>query len=62
MAGIFLRIEGTFMDDDRAVLSGSELIRWVIVAVVIIAGIVLFFYFAPSTKPAVPPTVQESPR
>jgi hypothetical protein len=49
------------MDDDRA-LSGSELLRWVIVAAVIIAGIVLFFYFAPSSKPAVPPTVQESPR
>ena len=50
------------MDDDRAALSGSELIRWMIVAAIIIAGVVLFFYFAPTTKPAVPPTVQESPR
>jgi hypothetical protein len=50
------------MDDDRVALSGSELIRWLIVAAVIIAGIGLFFYFAPSSKPAVPPTVQESPR
>jgi uncharacterized BrkB/YihY/UPF0761 family membrane protein len=50
------------MDEDRAALSGSELIRWMVVAAIIIAGIVLFFYFAPSTKPAVPPTVQESPR
>ena len=50
------------MDDDRAALSGSELIRWVIVAAIIIAGIVLYFYFAPSTKPAVPSSVQESPR
>lgn len=50
------------MDEDRATLSGAELIRWVIVAAIIIAGVVLFFYFAPSTKPAVPPTVQESPR
>jgi uncharacterized BrkB/YihY/UPF0761 family membrane protein len=50
------------MDDDRAALSGSELIRWVIVAAIIIAGVVLYFYFAPSTKPAVPPSVQESPR
>jgi hypothetical protein len=50
------------MDDDRASLSGSELIRWMVVAAVIIAGIVLFFYFAPTSKPAVPPTVQESPR
>jgi hypothetical protein len=50
------------MDDDRVALSGSELIRWMIVAAIIIAGIGLFFYFGPSSKPAVPPTVQESPR
>jgi hypothetical protein len=31
-------------------------------AALIIAGIALFFYFAPSTQPVVPPTVQESPR
>ena len=50
------------MDDDRVVLSGSELVRWVVVAVMIIAGIGLYFYFAPSTKPAVPPSVEEAPR
>ncbi len=50
------------MDDDRVTLSGSELLRWVVVAAIVIAGIALFFYFAPSTKPAVPPTVQEGPR
>jgi len=50
------------MEDDRVELSGSELLRWMIVAVIILAGIGLFFYFAPSSKPAVPPTVQESPR
>jgi uncharacterized BrkB/YihY/UPF0761 family membrane protein len=50
------------MEDQRVTLSGSELLRWTIVALVIIAGIALFFYFAPSTKPAVPPSVQESPR
>jgi hypothetical protein len=50
------------MDDDRVVLSGSELVRWMVVAAIIIAGIGLFFYFAPSSKPAVPPSVQESPR
>jgi hypothetical protein len=50
------------MDDDRVVLSGSELARWLIVALVIAAGIGLFFYFAPSSKPAVTPSVQENPR
>lgn len=49
------------MDDDRVVLSGSELVRWLVVAAMIIAGIALFFYFAPSTRPAVPPSVEESP-
>jgi uncharacterized BrkB/YihY/UPF0761 family membrane protein len=48
------------MDQDRVELSGSELIRWLLVAVLIIAGIVLFFYFAPSTRPVVPPSVEES--
>jgi multidrug efflux pump subunit AcrA (membrane-fusion protein) len=48
------------MEDDRVALSGSELVRWVIVAAIVLVGIGLFFYFAPSTKPAVPPSVQES--
>ena len=50
------------MDDDRVTLTGSELVRWMVVAAIIIVGIALFFYFAPSTKPAVPPSVQEAPR
>jgi hypothetical protein len=50
------------MDDNRAELSGSELMRWLIVALVVVAGIALFFYFGPNSKPAVPPSVQESPR
>ena len=50
------------MDDDKVQLSGSELVRWIIIAAIIIAGIGLYFYFAPSTPPAVPPSVQESPR
>jgi multidrug efflux pump subunit AcrA (membrane-fusion protein) len=51
------------MDDEgRVVLSGSELLRWLIIAAVIIAGIGLYFYFAPSTEPAVPPSVGETSR
>jgi hypothetical protein len=50
------------MDDEKVELSGSELVRWMIVAIVILAGIGLFFYFAPASKPAVPPSVQESPQ
>jgi hypothetical protein len=48
------------MDKDRVELSGSELVRWAVVAAIIIAGIGLFFYFAASNEPVVPPTVQES--
>ncbi len=50
------------MDNHRVVLSGSELARWIVVAALIIAGIGLFLYFAPSTKPMVPPSVEESPQ
>jgi len=48
------------MEHDRLEVSGWELSRWLVVAALIIAGIGLFFYFAPSTKPVVPPSVEES--
>jgi hypothetical protein len=47
------------MDHDRTELRGSELLRWLVVAALVIAGIGLFFYFAPSSKPVVPPSVGE---
>jgi len=50
------------MEREQMTLTGSELVRWIIVAVIAAAGIGLFFYFAPSTEPAVPPSVQESPQ
>jgi hypothetical protein len=48
------------MENDQESVGGSELFRWLVVAVLIIAGIGLFLIFAPSTKPAVPPSVEES--
>lgn len=48
------------MNDDRVEVSGSELARWLVVVAIIIAGIGLFFYFAPTSKPSVPPSVEES--
>ena len=48
------------MDKDRTELAGTELLRWAVVAAIVIAGIALFFYFAASTEPVVPPTVQEA--
>jgi hypothetical protein len=50
------------MDHERTVVTGSELIRWIIVAALIIAGIGLFFYFAPATQPVVSPSVEETVR
>jgi len=50
------------MDQERITLAGAELIRWLILAALIVAGIALFFYFGPSTQPVVPPSVQETPR
>ena len=50
------------MDNDPQELSRSELLRWLVVALVVLAGIALFIYFGPSSRPAVPPSVQESPR
>jgi hypothetical protein len=50
------------MEHDRVELTGSELVRWLIVAALVVAGIGLFFYFAKSTEPVVPPTVEESTR
>jgi hypothetical protein len=50
------------MENEQVTLGGSELVRWMVVAAIVIVGIGLFLYFAPSTKPAVPPSVEESPR
>jgi hypothetical protein len=50
------------MENEQVTLAGSELVRWIVVAAIVIVGIGLFLYFAPSTKPAVPPSVEESPR
>jgi hypothetical protein len=50
------------MDHDRVELTGSDLVRWLIVAALVVAGIGLFFYFAKSTEPVVPPTVEEAAR
>jgi hypothetical protein len=50
------------MDDERESLSGSELVRWLVLAALIVVGIGLFFLFGPSAQPVVPPTVQETPR
>jgi uncharacterized BrkB/YihY/UPF0761 family membrane protein len=50
------------MENDQVTIGGSEVMRWIVVAALIVAGVALYFYFAPSTRPAVPPSVEETPR
>jgi hypothetical protein len=57
-----LQRAGRRMDEDRASITGAELVRWLLLAAVILAGVGLFFYFGSSTQPVVPPTVQETVR
>ena len=54
-------IEGLRMSDERAVIRGPELVRWLVVAIVIAAGIGLYFWYAPRTQPAATTTIHEAP-
>ncbi len=49
------------MSDQRAVIRGPDLVRWLVVAIVIATGIGLYFWYAPSTQPAATTTVREAP-
>jgi hypothetical protein len=43
------------MNDAGSAARGPEMGRWITVAVLILAGIALFFWFAPSSQPVAPP-------
>jgi hypothetical protein len=49
------------MNEERAVIRGPELARWLLVAIVIVAGIGLYFWYAPHTQPAATTSVHEAP-
>ena len=49
------------MSEERAVIRGPELARWLVVAIVIAAGIGLYFWYAPRTQPAATTTIHEAP-
>ena len=49
------------MSEERAMIRGPELARWLVVAVVIAVGIGLYFWYAPRTEPAATTTVREAP-
>jgi hypothetical protein len=48
------------MNDERRVIRGFEAGRWIIFGLLILLGIVLYFRFAPSTRPVAPPAAPEA--
>lgn len=47
------------MADERSRIPARELGRWLFVAALLIAGILLYFKYAPHAEPIVTPTTQE---
>jgi hypothetical protein len=48
------------MNDVGSAPRGPEMGRWITVAVLILAGIVLYFWFAPASQPVAPPAGSET--
>ena len=48
------------MTDERTEIRGSEIGRWLFVVVLVVIGIVLYFLFAPDSRPVAIPSVQEA--
>lgn len=47
------------MADERTTIPANELSRWIFVAILLIAGILLYFKYGPRAEPIVTPTTQE---
>jgi hypothetical protein len=56
-----LFIEGPLMSEERTEVGGGEAARWLLVAVLIVVGVVLYFIFAPDSRPVATPSIQETP-
>jgi hypothetical protein len=48
------------MADERTRIPGRELGRWLVVAAILVAGIALYFYYAPHAEPVVRPVTQDT--
>lgn len=46
------------MADERSEIAISELARWLVIAVVLVTGIALYFWLAPTTPPVARPAVE----
>jgi hypothetical protein len=49
------------MSEERAVVAGAELARWLLVVGLVVIGVILYFIYAPDSPPVATPTVQELP-
>ena len=49
------------MSQERMVARGPELVRWMLVAMVLLVGLVLFLIYAPMSDPPAPPATHEAP-
>ncbi len=47
------------MADERVDATLPELLRWIVMAAVVVAGVVLYLWLAPATRAVVPPVGQE---
>ncbi len=56
----FSSFPGCHMADERSRIPANELARWLFVAVLIVAGIALYFRYAPRSEPIVTPTMQDA--
>ena len=52
--------EGSPMNDAGSAPRGPEMGRWIMVALVILAGLALFFWFASRSQPVAPPAGAET--
>ena len=48
------------MTDERTEIRGTEMGRWLFVAALVVIGIVLYFVFAPDSRPVATPSIQEA--
>ena len=47
------------MHGPEPAVRGPQVGRWILIATLVLLGIALFFWYAPTTEPAAPPTAAD---